>query len=118
MIDVRAFFAGVDAMDMNAMAGLLANDAVMVFGNSEPMISRDAIVAGNRAFLETITGIRHRVLDDWTVGATTIAQTEVTYARPDGKEVTIPAATFWRTNDAGLLSHIQVYLDLAPLFAR
>ena len=59
----------------------------------------------------------HRLLNDWSVGPVTIAQSEVTYLRLDDKEVTIPAVTIWRAQDDGLLTHLQVFYDPSPIFA-
>lgn len=53
-------------MDPNAPAELFAQDATVVFGNGEPMVGRDAIVARSAAFLATIKGISHYILNEWT----------------------------------------------------
>ncbi|MDT7589212.1 MAG: hypothetical protein QOE32_6762, partial [Pseudonocardiales bacterium] len=40
MVSARSVFDVVDAMDLNAVAALFAEDATMVFANGEPMVGR------------------------------------------------------------------------------
>jgi ketosteroid isomerase-like protein len=117
MVSARSVFDVVDAMDLNAVAALFAEDATMVFANGEPMVGREAVVAGNTAFMSTIKGLRHRLLNEWRVGATTIAETEVTYSRVDGKDVSLPAVSIWSTREDGLIVDYRVFVDLAPVHA-
>jgi ketosteroid isomerase-like protein len=117
MPDARTIFAKIDSLDPRALEGFLAEDATMVFGNGEPLTGPAAIVAASEAFLSTVKAVRHRILSDWTVGSTTIAEAEVTYTRLDGKEVSVPVVSIWDVNDAGLITSYRVFLDLAPVYA-
>lgn len=114
----RRVFQAVDSFDPDELVRLLAEDARMVFGNAEPMAGREAIAAGLRAFYATIGGLRHRIVRVWQVGADTIAETEVTYRRLDGKDVTAVAVSIWQTRDDGLISDYRIFVDLAPVHAR
>jgi hypothetical protein len=89
----------------------------MVFGNSDPLLGRDAVLAGNIAMLGRIKGLRHVITAQWTVDDTTIAVTDVTYTRPDDKQVTLPAVSIWRVGGDGLIVDYRIYFDPAPLFA-
>ncbi|MEW9553938.1 nuclear transport factor 2 family protein [Nonomuraea sp. NPDC050783] len=115
--EVRRVFRTVDAFDPDAIANLLAEDATMVFGNAEPLVGREAVAEGLRAFFATIGGLRHRIVRHWRVGADTIAETEVTYRRLDGKDVSAAAVTIWRTRDDGLITDYRIFVDLAPVYA-
>ncbi|SDL41574.1 nuclear transport factor 2 family protein [Nonomuraea jiangxiensis] len=115
--EVRHVFRIVDRFEPDEFVKLLAEDATMVFANAEPMVGHEAVAAGLRAFFATIGGLRHRIVRDWRVGADTIAQTEVTYRRLDGGDVSLPAVTIWTTRDDGLISDYRVFIDLAPLYA-
>ena len=117
MPEARSLFAAVDAQDVDALAALLADDSRLVFGNQEPLLGRAAVLAGNEAFFQLVRGLRHQVRNEWTVGADTIAETDVTYTRLDGKEVTVPAVTIWRVDGDGLIVDLRIYVDQAPLFA-
>jgi len=117
MPDAQTIFSTVDALDARGVVALMAEDATMVFGNAEPLHGRDAILAAHEVFLATIKGLRHRLLNEWTVGADSIAETEVTYTRIDGKEVTVPAVSIWRVGEDGLIVSYRIFYDIAPLFA-
>ncbi|MFH9075487.1 nuclear transport factor 2 family protein [Streptomyces alboflavus] len=113
----EALFTKIDGKDLHGVTALLAEDATMSFGNGEPLVGREAILAANTAFMETIAALRHRIVDSWVIDDTTIAVTEVTYTRLDMREVTLPAVTIWRVREDGLIVEFRVVLDLAPLYA-
>jgi hypothetical protein len=117
MPDAKTVFGAVDGKDLEVLRGLLAEDTRFVMGNGDPLIGREAVLAGNAAFFTMVQGLRHAVLHEWAVGAATIAETEVTYLRLDGKEVTVPAVTIWEVDEAGLIKDLRVFIDQTPLFA-
>jgi len=117
MPDARTIFAAVDAHDIAAFDAMFADDGRFVFGNREPLVGREAVIAGNVAFFQLIRGLRHQLRNEWTFGADTIAETDVTYTRLDGKEVTVPAVSIWRVDDEGLIVDYRIFIDQAPLFA-
>jgi hypothetical protein len=110
-------FTTIDAMDLDSIAGFFAGNGRLVFGNADPLVGREAIVSGVQGFFSTIKGLRHRIVNQWSVGAETMAETEVTYHRLDGKSVTIPAVSIWHTGPDGLIDHYRVFFDLAPVYA-
>ncbi|GAA2206915.1 hypothetical protein GCM10009850_023730 [Nonomuraea monospora] len=114
---VRHVFQVVDSFDADEFAALMAEDATLVFANAEPLAGREAIAAGIREFFATIGGLRHRVVRTWEAGDDSIAETEVTYRRLDGKDVTVPAVSIWRSRDDGLITDYRIYIDLAPVYA-
>lgn len=97
-------------MDPAETVALLADDARMTFGNAEPLVGHDAIVGGAQAFFAAIRNV-------WTVGADTIAETDVTYTRHDGKDVTIPVVSIWRVDVDDRIVDYRVFYDVAPVFA-
>ena len=113
----RRLFAAVDTKDAEAFGAFLADDARLTFGNAEPLLGAEAIVAGIGAFFSTIDGLRHRIVNQWYADAETVAETEVTYQRLDGKSVTVPAVSIWRTREDGLIDDYRIFVDLAPVYA-
>jgi ketosteroid isomerase-like protein len=113
----RRLFAAVDTKDATAFGAFLAPDARLVFGNAEPLVGRDAVVDGIGAFFSTIDGLAHRIVNQWYAGGDTVAETEVTYQRLDGKSVTVPAVSIWRTRTDGLIDDYRIFVDLAPVYA-
>ncbi|NJP87954.1 nuclear transport factor 2 family protein [Nonomuraea sp. FMUSA5-5] len=115
---IRHVFQVVDSFDADAFVQLLAEDATLVFANAEPATGREAIAAGLREFFATIGGLRHRIVRTWQVGDDNIAETEVTYRRLDGKDVSVPAVSIWRVRSTdGLITDYRIFVDLAPVYA-
>jgi ketosteroid isomerase-like protein len=110
-------FRDIDRMDADAWAAYLAPDAVMRFGNGDPVHSRAACRDALAGFYETIGGLRHHLVEQWEHGAATIVEAVVTYTRQDGADVEVPVVTIYRTNAKDLISDYRVYIDLAPVFA-
>jgi ketosteroid isomerase-like protein len=113
----RNLFATVDTRDVATIAALFAEDARVVFGNSQPMVGIAEIRSGITAFFATIAGQHHEVVNEWNVGNDTIVEFEVTYNRKDGQRVTIPCVTIFHTDPAGKIDNYRVYFDVAPIYA-
>ncbi|MFC9689989.1 nuclear transport factor 2 family protein [Kribbella sp. NPDC056951] len=117
MPEATTVFTAVDTQDFDAFAAMLADESTFVFGNQEPFVGIEAILAGNAAFFTAVQRTEHHINRVWTVGPTTLAETDVTYTRLDGKEVTLPALSTWDVDEAGLITSYQVFADLTPVFA-
>ena len=110
-------FADIDRMDAAAWASYLAPDAVMRFGNADPVNGRESCRDALQSFYELIDGMRHDLIEQWHDPPATIVESNVTYTRKDGREVTVPVVTIYRTNDEDLIADYRVFIDLAPVFA-
>lgn len=110
-------FADIDRMDAPAWAAYLAPDAVMRFGNADPVHGREACRDALAGFYETIDGLAHRIVEQWEQGNATIVEAAVTYSRKDGRDVEVPVVTIYRTDADDLIADYRVYIDLAPVFA-
>jgi ketosteroid isomerase-like protein len=110
-------FDDIDRMDAAAWATYLAPDAVMRFGNADPVHGREACRDALAAFYGQINGLSHQVIEQWEHGDATIVEANVTYTRTDDHEVTVPVVTIYRTNGQDLIADYRVYIDLAPVFA-
>jgi len=107
----------VDSMDTLALAELYAPDATLVFGNGVPMSGRAEIATGLSDFFATIAGLHHQIVNEWTVGDTTIVELMVAYDRLDGNRTSVPVVSIWAVRPDGLISTYRVFFDLAPVFA-
>lgn len=117
MPTAQTVFHAVDSMDPAATVNLLAENASIRFGNADPLVGREAVLAGVAAFFGAIRKVRHSIRTVWTVGADTIAETDVTYTRHDGKDVTIPAVSIWRVDVDDRIEDYRVFYDVTPVFA-
>ncbi|WP_030456493.1 nuclear transport factor 2 family protein [Herbidospora cretacea] len=115
--EARRVFDVVDAFDPDEFVKLFAEDGTLKFGNAEANQGREAIATGLRGFFSTIGGLRHRIVRAWTVGADTVAETEVTYTRLDDSEVSVVAVSIWTRGDDGLITDYRIFVDLAPLYS-
>jgi ketosteroid isomerase-like protein len=110
-------FDDIDRMDADAWASHLAPDAVMRFGNADPVNGREACRDALAAFYGQIHGLAHHVLEHWEHGGATIVEANVAYTRTDDREVSVPVVTIYRTNGRNQIADYRVYIDLAPVFA-
>jgi ketosteroid isomerase-like protein len=110
-------FADIERMDAHAWASYLAPDAVMRIGNDDPIYGRDGCRAALETFYARIDGLRYDLVELWEHGEATIVEANVTYARSDGRTVTLPVVTIYRTDANDLISDYRVYTDSAPVFA-
>jgi hypothetical protein len=113
----RNVFATTDAMDVAEIISLFATDARVVFGNGQPMVGVDEIGRGTTAFYDTIAGLHHEIVTEWSFLDDTIVELKVTYDRKDGQQVTIPCVTIFHTDAEGKIDDYRVYFDVAPIYA-
>jgi len=110
-------FAALERRDVQAWASHLAPDVVMRWGNEDPVYGRDRCRDALAAVCARIDGLRHDLVELWEHGEATIVEANVTCRRGDGREVTLPVVTIYRTGADDLVSDYRVYADLAPVFA-
>jgi ketosteroid isomerase-like protein len=110
-------FADIDSMAPDRFAAHLADDVDFRFGNADPVHGRAAVRAVWAGFCETVDGVRHDLVAQWDTGDAVIAESDVTYTRKDGGQVTVPVVTIYRPAD-GLIEDYRVFIDLVPLFAE
>ena len=119
--DPRAFadgmFAVVDRLDADGFAAYYAPDAVLRFGNAEPVRGRDAIRQTYAGFFATLRGLRHDPQHYVHQDGTHLMEAHVTYTREDGSLVTVPAMSVFHQREDGLIDSYRIYVDLAPLYA-
>ena len=112
----ETLFEDIDSMDPDRYARHLSDDAVMRFGNGEPVVGRGAVRDAWAGFCADLHGVSHDLVERWEEGATTIVESRVTYTRADDSTVTIPAVTIYRAS-GDLIDDYRIFIDLAPLFA-
>ena len=117
----RAFadgmFAVVDRLDADTFAEYYAPDAVLRFGNAEPVHGSEAIHRTYADFFATVDGIRHDPQHYVHQDGTHLMEATVTYTRKDGSLVSVPAMSVFHQGPDGLIDSYRIYVDLAPLYA-
>ncbi len=113
---VRAIFRAFDAKDVAAFVAFMTDDVHLRLGNAEPVQGKADFVAAVDAFLSSVGGFRHEILNVWSDADVLIAEFDVHYTRLDGGEVTVPCCNVLRLRD-GLVAEYRSYIDAAPVYA-
>jgi ketosteroid isomerase-like protein len=113
---IRMMFATFDAKDVSALAAFMTDDVRLRLGNAEPVQGKSAFVEAVNAFLASVAGFRHKVLNVWSDGDALIAEFDVQYTRLDGGEVTLPCCNVFRLRDS-LVAEYRSYIDATPVYS-
>ncbi|WIX77062.1 nuclear transport factor 2 family protein [Amycolatopsis carbonis] len=90
-----------------------ADEATMTYGSNDPMAGRDAIRGGLEWLFTTYSRMRHEFRNLWSSGAVLLLEANVTYVRPDGREVTLPVVTIIEHRD-GIIGGLRIFIDPTP----
>jgi ketosteroid isomerase-like protein len=113
---IRTMFATFDAKDVSALAAYMNDDVRLRLGNAEPVQGKSAFVEAVSAFVASVAGFRHEVLNVWSDGDALIAEFDVHYTRLDGGEVTLPCCNVFCLWE-GLVAEYRSYIDAAPVYS-
>jgi ketosteroid isomerase-like protein len=109
-------FASIDGKDTAGFLGFLTEDGEFRFGSSPSVHGHADIGAAVDAFFGMIAASRHRMIRSWEDAGSAVCEGEVTYTRPDGKQVTLPFTNVFDLRD-GKVARYLIYIDQSPLFA-
>lgn len=111
-----SLFAAIDGRDARAFAAFLTPDGEFRFGNAPAVRGRAAVEVAVAGFFAAIGGCRHRLLRSWEGADHVACEGEVTYARLDGRHVTVPFVNVFALRGREIESY-RIYIDNAPLWA-
>ncbi len=114
---ISEIFAAFDAKDVSRFAAFMTDDVRLRLGNAEPVQGKSAFVDAVNAFVGSVAGFRHEVLNVWSDAGALIAEFDVHYTRLDGNEVTVPCCNVLRLRD-GLVAEYRSYIDATPVYAQ
>jgi ketosteroid isomerase-like protein len=113
---VGRIFAALDGGDVQGLAAMMDDNVRLQLANAEESHGKERFVAAVEAFLVSVAGFRHEILDVWHDGETIVAELHVHYTRLDGDKVTIPCCNVFQVGDDLVWSY-RSYLDMAPVYA-
>ncbi len=113
---IQDYFADVDAMRLDDFVARHTDDAVVSFNDNPPAQGKDEIRATIGGFWGMIGGLRHDIRNRYEDGDTTILESDVTYTRKDGQEVTVKTASILH-RDGDKVDRLVFYNDPSPIFA-
>ncbi len=111
----RAIFAAFDAKDVSALTAHMTDDVRLRLGNAETVEGKTAFVDAVNAFLASVGGFGHEIIDVWSDGDTLVTELEVHYTRLDGKQVAVPCCNVFQLRN-GLVSGYRSYIDATPVY--
>ena len=114
---IRALFTAIDAGDVERLVSMFSPDAAQRIGNTAWTHGREAIRAGNTAFLARIDGLHHEITGLWDSAGSTLVRSEVRYDLPGGESLTIPSMTVFTRHPDGLIDTFQVWSDTSALLS-
>jgi ketosteroid isomerase-like protein len=115
--DLRKVFATFDAQDVSGLAEFVTDDVEVRLGNADTINDKTAFVDAVKAFLASIAGVRHEILNVYRDGDAAIVEFDVHYTRHDGDVVTLPCCNVFRLRD-GLIAEYRSYIDATPVYAQ
>ena len=106
---LQELYEQVDANQLDEYIDLYAEDATLRFGSS-------AVARGKQAVKEAFAighaahDMRHRFVNVWEDGDTTIIEFDADWIHPDGRVQNFPAITIYERKD-GLITSARIFLD-------
>jgi ketosteroid isomerase-like protein len=113
---IRTMFATFDAKDVSGLAAFMTDDVRLRLGNAEPVQGKSALLEAVNAFIASVAGFRHEVLNVWSDADALIAEFDMHHTRLDGREVTVPCCNVFRLRD-GLVAEYRSYIDATPVYS-
>jgi hypothetical protein len=114
---VITLFQALDAFDADTFASFLTEDAIFVFGNAEPVRSKQAIRDVVASFFTSINTIRHDLLETLTLPQAVMCRGTVTYTRHSGSQLCVPFANIFKLKN-GLIQDYLIYVDNSQLYTQ
>lgn len=110
---VQQMCAAVDAGDAEAFGSWFAYDAKYVFGNHEPLVGRDAIIAATADAAGALPWVRHVIDQVAEVGDQVFCRFTIETESPDGKQLALPCVTvIWMSGER--IAEYRVHMDISP----
>jgi ketosteroid isomerase-like protein len=119
---VAEFFRAVDAMDASTCAKAFADDGSFRFGNSDPVVGREAIEQSMAGWFFRLGGLSHEITGvwsgSWEEGEVKSVETMVTFTRKDGTQTQRIPATSTLRMERDRIKDCSIFADVSPVFAQ
>lgn len=107
----------LDAKDVDAYVGYLADDVEVLFNNGDmTMRGRDQVREGLRQFWRSFGTLEHDELNIYGTDRNLVHEALNYYRTLDGRDVTVRAVAWLDRNDDGLIASMRIYNDQSPVF--
>ena len=116
---IADYYGVVDQMDIDKLAAVTSPQVAVSFGNAPRTEGFDALAAGLTPLWGSLDDMKHNVVRLWEIPGSDYGaiEAQIDYTRKDGKAVRIPCTSTLHRDTDGRVDELNVYIDLAPLFA-
>ena len=115
------YLTALDAYDIDAYAGFLADDVSIQFNNDDPMTGLATACEGLSRFWGSITGMGyalvHEPLNIYGDDRHLVLEALNHYDRPGSARITVRATAWTDRGEDGTVTAVRLYQDLSPLYA-
>lgn len=108
------YFRDVDTLDAQAVTQHYTDDGQFRFANQEPARGKAAIEDMLQQFYGNVRDMKHRNTGLWLGDNTAVFEADVTFTRPDGSTVVIPASSIIRRR-GDLVEDFRIIMDASPI---
>lgn len=113
---IESLMNAIDAKDTNKFISFLTDDCTFTFGNSMPVIGKEAIFNSVSAFFNSIASLRHTIPDYCQCNDRVVFHGEVTYTRHNGSELTVKYCNYFYMQGE-LISSYNIFADISELYS-
>lgn len=114
---LQSILTTLDAKDVDAYTGFMADDVEVTFNNGDmTMRGRDAVRDGLAEFWQSFGTLLHDELNIYGTDRNLVHEALNYYTTLDGRDVTIRAVAWIDRNDDGEVMSMRIYKDQSPLF--
>jgi hypothetical protein len=112
----RVLQAADTSTDIAAFFDFFTDETRFRMGNSEIVVGRDQIMAWVGAYLGSVAGLRHEVVEEFYGEDTAALRIDVTYTMQNGESFTLPAVTRTRIRGDKIVEYF-IFMDPSPVVA-
>jgi len=112
---LRAYYAALDALRFDEVAGFLDEDCTCVYPNGHVQRGPERIMSSTRRALESLAAIRHEVRGAWEEAEELIFELNVTYTRRDGQTIVRPGVGIFTLKD-GKIREQRLFVDASGVW--
>lgn len=108
----------LDAKDVDAYVGYLAEDVEVLFNNGDmAMRGREEVREGLRRFWQSFGTLEHEELNIYGTDRNLVHEALNHYRTLDGRAVTVRAVAWLDRDEDGRITSMRIYNDQSPVFA-
>lgn len=112
-----AYLAALDAQDVEAYGGFLAEDCELGMNNDRPAVGKAAVLDALRGFFAGFDSFDHEMVGVVGNDHDFCGEAINHFVRLDGRRVVVRGAGFITRGADGLATRVRLYGDYSPLFA-